>query len=116
MKSKLFCSPAKRAQATNWAAYAVWLTVAACVISTSAPARADAPQWMHALVNVPVPAHDEKTNAVLLYEEENVNVISTDKIKTVVRRAYKILRTYGSDFVTVFDSFNSPDQNVNGLN
>ena len=115
MKSKLFCSLAKRAQATSWAAWTVWLTVAACVISTSAPARADAPQWMHALVNLPVPAHDEKTNAVLLYEEENVNVISTDKIKTVVRRAYKILRPDGRDFGTIFVSFNSPSQKINGL-
>ena len=55
----------------------------------------DAPQWMHALVNVPLPAHDEKTDAVLLYSQTNVNVISSDKIKTVVRRAYKILRPDG---------------------
>jgi hypothetical protein len=114
MKSKLFCSLAKRAQAINWA-YAVWLAVTACVLCAAIPAKADAPQWMHALVNVPVPAHDEKTNAVLLYEEENVNVISTDKIKTVVRRAYKILRPDGRDFGTVFVNFNSPGQKINGL-
>jgi Domain of Unknown Function with PDB structure (DUF3857)/Transglutaminase-like superfamily len=114
MKSKLFCSLAKRAQAINWA-YAVWLAVTACLICASVPASADAPQWMHALVNVPIPAHDEKTNAVLLYEEENVNVISTDKIKTVVRRAYKILRPDGRDFGTVFVHFNSPAQKINGL-
>src|SRR6266496_662553 len=115
MKNKLSCSLARRTQATSWAACAVWLTVAGCLISAPAPARADAPQWMHVLVNVPVPAHDEKTNAVLLYEEENVNVISTDKIKTVVRRAYKILRPDGRDFGTVFVNFNSPGQKINGL-
>jgi len=50
---------------------------------------------MHALVNVPLPAHDEKTDAVLLYSETNVTVLSADKIRTVVREAYKILRPQG---------------------
>jgi len=31
------------------------------------PAAADAPAWMHNLVNAPVPAHDEKTDAAVLY-------------------------------------------------
>ena len=58
---------------------------------------ATAPQWMHALVNAPLPAHDDKTDAVLLYSETNVTVLSTEKIKTVERRAYKILRPGGRD-------------------
>jgi len=58
----------------------------------------DAPAWMHSLVNAPLPAHDEKTDAVLLYSETNVSVISTDKVKTVVRQAYKILRPGGRDY------------------
>jgi len=45
----------------------------------------DAPQWMHALTSVPLPAHDDKTDAVLLYSERSVNVQSLDKIKTKVR-------------------------------
>jgi hypothetical protein len=114
MKNRLFCSLARRAPATSWACVASF-ALTACVLGGGVPARADAPQWMHALVNVPVPAHDEKTNAVLLYEEEDVNVISTDKIKTVVRRAYKILRPDGRDFGTVFVHFNSPAQKINGL-
>src|SRR6185312_2731415 len=57
----------------------------------------DAPQWMHALVNVPLPEHDEKTDAVLLYSEKIVTVQSADKIKTTVREAYKILRPSGRD-------------------
>ena len=40
---------------------------------------------MHALVNAPLPAHDEKTDAVLLYSEKNVTVLSADKIKKTVR-------------------------------
>jgi len=75
----------------------------------------DAPQWMHALVNAPLPAHDEKTDAVLLYSETNVNVISADKIKTVVRRAYKILRPDGREYGTAFASFRSPGQKISGM-
>jgi len=58
----------------------------------------DAPAWMHSVVKAPLPAHDEKTDAVLLYSETNVSVISTDKVKTVVRQAYKILRPGGRDY------------------
>jgi hypothetical protein len=50
---------------------------------------------MHSLVNAPLPSYDEKTDAVLLYSETNVTVISADKIRTQVREAYKILRPGG---------------------
>jgi len=58
-------------------------------------ASGDAPQWMHALVGVPLPAYDEKTDAVLLYSETSVTVLSQEKVKTEVREAYKILRPGG---------------------
>jgi len=67
----------------------------------------DAPQWMHAAASAPLPAHDEKTDAVLLYSERTVVVQSTDKIKTHVRVAYKILRPSGRDYGVVFASFNA---------
>jgi len=67
----------------------------------------DAPQWMHALVHVPLPEHDEKTDAVMLYSEQNLNVVSADKIKKVVRVAYKILRSGGREYGTVAVPFNS---------
>lgn len=60
-----------------------------------AMAGGNAPQWMHALVNAPIPAYDEKTDAVQLYSETDVTVISADKIRTQVREAYKILRPEG---------------------
>jgi hypothetical protein len=50
---------------------------------------------MHALVNVPLPEHDEKTNAVLLYSETVLSVQSADKTRTLVREAYRILRPDG---------------------
>ena len=75
----------------------------------------DAPAWMHALVNAPLPAHDEKTNAILLYSEKSLTVQSPDKIKIVVRRAYKILRPDGRDYGYAFVPFNSPAEKVSGL-
>jgi hypothetical protein len=70
---------------------------------------------MHALVGVPLPDHDEKTDAVLLYSEKNVTVLSTDKIKTQVRRVYKILRPGGREYGTVFVVFRSPGERVTAL-
>jgi Domain of Unknown Function with PDB structure (DUF3857)/Transglutaminase-like superfamily len=68
--------------------------------------RCDAPAWMHGLVSAPIPSHDEKTDAVVLYSEEILTVQSTDKIKHTVRRAYKILRPSGREHGAVFVSFN----------
>ncbi len=67
----------------------------------------DAPAWMHALVSMPLPAHDEKTDVVLLYSDRTVTVQSADKIKITVREAYKILRPGGREYGTVAASFNS---------
>ena len=84
------------------------------LVATSAAHASDAPQWMHALTSVPMPAHDDKTDAVLLYEEVNVNVASADKIKIQVRRAYKILRPAGRGYGVAAVSFN-PHTKINGL-
>jgi hypothetical protein len=75
----------------------------------------DAPAWMHALVNAPLPAHDEKTDAILLYSETNVTVFSVDKIKTQVREAYKILRPGGRDLGMASVYYHSPGQKVTSL-
>jgi hypothetical protein len=77
---------------------------------TPALAGTDAPQWMHALVNVPLPAHDEKTDAVKLYSETNVSVQSEDKLRRTVRVAYKILRPTGRRFGEVVVPFNSHEK------
>ncbi|SRR6266567_495195 len=116
MTNSWFCSRPERRQAgklrIRW--FLAWMAV--CVVGCASRSLAgEAPQWMHALVNAPLPAHDEKTDAVLLYSETNVNVVSADKIKTVVRRAYKILRPDGREYGTVFVPFTSPGQKVNGL-
>src|ERR1700734_2799880 len=79
-----------------------------CVLVCAPPAVAggDAPSWMHALVNAPLPAYDEKADAVLLYSETNVTVLSADKIRTQVREAYKILRPGGRKHGAVFVEVN----------
>jgi hypothetical protein len=69
---------------------------------------------MHAAASAPLPAHDEKTDAVLLYWEQAVNVQSVDKIKTRVRMVYKILRPGGRDYGIAAVSFN-PQRKINGL-
>jgi len=70
-------------------------------------AAGDAPGWMHALVQVPLPAYDEKTDVVLLYSEKIVTVQSADKIKTLTRAAYKILRPNGREMGTVVIPFDA---------
>jgi hypothetical protein len=70
---------------------------------------------MHALVNVPLPEHDEKTDAVLLYSETNVTVLSADKIKTQVREAYKILRPGGREYGIATVNYRSPGEKVTSL-
>ena len=109
MKNKLSCSRWALVPVTKRRPSAVLFWVTACVL-TFVPrlaASGDAPSWMHAQVSAPLPAHDEKTDAVLLYSETNVNVTSADKIKTTVRRAYKILRPSGREYGTVIVFLNS---------
>ena len=60
--------------------------------SPKAQAGDQAPQWMHALADAPIPAHDEETEAIQLYSERNVSVQSATSMKITVREAYRILR------------------------
>jgi hypothetical protein len=61
---------------------------------------------MHALVGTTMPSYDEKTDAVLLYSDTSVTVLSVDKIRTHVREAYKILRPEGRERGTVDVNYN----------
>jgi hypothetical protein len=53
---------------------------------------------MHAQVNAMLPSHDEKTPAVLLYENISVVVQANGKIKEQVRLVFKILRSEGNSY------------------
>lgn len=66
-----------------------------CCFATPIAKAADAPGWMHALTNAPLPKHDEKTEAVLLYSEEILTVQPNGKMKEIDRAVYKILRPAG---------------------
>ncbi|MEQ1473291.1 MAG: DUF3857 domain-containing protein [Candidatus Acidiferrum sp.] len=89
--------------------------VLACLSVTAASSRAsDAPAWMHNLVNTPLPEHDDKTDAVLLYSEYVLNVQPNGKIKGTERAAYKILRVGGKRFGMVRLNFDS-DTRIFGL-
>jgi Domain of Unknown Function with PDB structure (DUF3857)/Transglutaminase-like superfamily len=115
MNNKLSCNRAGRAPATSrtraplpsWVVICACCVCCVCILGYAPPAAADAPQWMHALTSAPLPPHDDKTDAVLLYSETNVNVVSADKIKTQVREAYKILRPQGRERGTVVVYLNS---------
>ena len=109
MNNKLCCNPARRVPVINLPRLWVIICIGASILGNARQAMAgsDAPQWMHALVNAPLPAHDEKTDAVVLYSETSVRVIAADKIRTTVREAYKILRPEGRERGTVFVYLNS---------
>jgi len=76
MNSKLFYSrPAFRRGIDHFALRPTLAALLVSLLGMIVHARAgDAPQWMHALVNAPLPEHDEKTNAVLLLAEDTFSV------------------------------------------
>ena len=92
-------------------------TLAACLMA-GAPAFAshsEAPAWMHALVGVPLPTHDEKDDAILLYRNESLTVVSADKFRTTVQEAYKILRPEGRRHGLVKIGFRSLNQKITSI-
>src|SRR5579863_789190 len=100
MTSKSCYNRERQAPATNRRELLVGAALVLLGTLTCAPlaqAGGDAPPWMHSLVNAPLPFYDEKTDAVLLYSETNVTVLATDRIRTQIREAYKILRPNGRE-------------------
>jgi hypothetical protein len=91
-----------------------WVVVGIVLLIPRAAASSDAPQWMRGLVGVTLPSYDEKTDAVLLYSENNVTVLSEDRIRTHIRKAYKILRPEGRGRGTVSVYFN-PSRKITSL-
>jgi Domain of Unknown Function with PDB structure (DUF3857)/Transglutaminase-like superfamily len=114
MTSKSFSSPEERRQAiealmkpvTRLLVFLCMMLLSASVVP-QAHANDQAPDWMHAVVNAPLPPHDEKTNAVLLYSEDVTVVQPVGKFKYIARRVYKILRPEGRRFGTVYAYFDS---------
>jgi transglutaminase-like putative cysteine protease len=91
--------PGNKRLVQTYGSFALTALIAVAILISSPPAKAgDAPSWMHALVNAPLPKYDDKTDAVLLYSEEILNVQPNGKIKEIDRAAYKILRPDGRRF------------------
>ena len=115
MNNRSSCNPAAPAQATDLRRTGILLSIGLCLLTASRLAQAgDAPSWMRAVASAPLPAHDDKTDAVLLYSDQAVIVQSVDKIKTHVRLVYKILRPSGRDYGMAAVSFN-PHRKITGL-
>lgn len=116
MKNKSYCSPVQRPRVIKQKGLLLIGCVVACILvwAPRAAAGGDAPPWMHALVSAPLPSYDEKTDAVLLYSEINVTVISSEKMRTQVREVYKILRPNGRDHGTVKVPFDAQSR-INSL-
>src|SRR5579872_4636916 len=116
MRNKLSCNPMRQEPASSRTAAVFFIWMAACVLLGGSQALAgDAPSWMRSLATATLPAYDEKTDAVLLYSETNVTVVSADKIKRHVREAYKILRPEGRSFGNVTVPFRSPAEKIASL-
>ena len=94
------------------------LTAATLLLVGNSPAFAShnrAPDWMHALTSVPLPPHDEKDNAVVLYKNDNLAVVNQDKFLTTVQVAIKILRPEGRDLGIVRVYYRTPNQKVTSI-
>ena len=91
--TRLTCAPAARALLGA-------IIVLACMGAPPA-LGAEAPKWMHALATVPLPAYDEKTQAVQLYSETSISVQPSGRIKRLERKAFKVLRPGGEKLGTL---------------
>jgi uncharacterized protein DUF3857 len=109
MNSKLSCSRSAFLRGIDQLGLgSVLAALAISLLALPSPTQAgDAPQWMHALVNVPLPEHDEKTDAVLLLAEDNFTVQGNGKMKRIERRVYKILRPDGRAYGTIYANFDA---------
>src|SRR5271170_803899 len=104
---KLSCSLVLRRRKTSVYRLAIGLAAMAFLLCVSSLRASDAPAWMHAAMNAPIPGHDEKTDAVVLYAEDILAVQPNGKLKRTERRVYKILRPGGKDYGTVLASFDA---------
>src|SRR6202790_3074790 len=115
MNNKSWSSLAAFRRPTSWrwsgvaqvAALLGGVSVFCLLLGPTAASANDAPGWMHALVNVPLPEHDDKTDAVMLYSEHIFTVQPNGKIKEMKRAAYKILRVGGKQYGVVTADFDA---------
>ncbi len=85
-----------------------------CLVAGGSALAGDAPAWMYAAAVAPLPAHDEKTDAVIIYSEDITTVLSERRVKTLQRRAYKILRPGGKEYGRAIGEFDS-NSRISGM-
>ena len=108
MNSKSSCSRSAFLRGIDLSLSSISAALLALLVVSIPSARAgDAPPWMYALVNVPLPEHDEKTDAVVLLAEDTFTVQGNGKMKRIERRVYKILRPGGRRYGTIQADFDS---------
>ncbi len=111
MSHRSFCNQQPWSAVTKLKVSGGFLFLGLCLVACASRASAgDAPPWMHTLSSAALPAHDEKTDAILMYSETDMVVLSVDKVRTHVRQAYKILRPGGRDYGTVVVYFGAREK------
>src|SRR5215470_11818449 len=73
------------------------LAALAAALGSSAAGASGTPAWMQSLNAAPLPAHDERADAVMLYSETVLSVQPNGKLRRVDRAAFKILRPDGAE-------------------
>ncbi len=82
------------------------LVMMAALTAGIRPALAGVPDWLRAAAQASLPKYPEDTNAVVLLNEQITTVKDSGEIRTLYRRAYKILRPEGRDLGVVAVYFN----------
>lgn len=97
MRSKRFCAPRRLTRGTSTWAQLLLATVVLWVPS----AAAGTPDWLRAIAQQPLPKYPDDTSGVVVWDEQLTTVNQQGEIKTLYRRAYKILRAEGRGHGTV---------------
>jgi len=67
--------------------------------------RAGTPDWLRAAAQTPLANYSDNTNAVVLLDEQITSITESGEVRTLYRRAYRILRPEGRRYATVAVAF-----------
>src|ERR1043166_7197174 len=95
------CRPAR------WAGRIAGPALMLFLLAPAAFAWGGAPDWLKQIARAPLPAYPDDTPGVTLLDETVTTVGASGEIRTLHRRAYKILNTEGRDLAYVAVHFDS---------
>lgn len=110
MKSRLSWHRARRrpsAEAPLSAPLVASLAALAGLFGAQAALAADAPAWMRAQLSAPIPAHDDKAPAAIMYQAIELTVLGNGRVRRLERFVYRILRPEGEGYGVVRVHFDS---------